>query len=151
MRLASDAATEMQLLCSDTTVAGINYYRIRLQSFKHYMDPGIRYIEDLQNDFSTHINWLKGFCLEKSPNISRDYLIANPTPLNEEDAYTVRKYLLYEGASLIAGYDDAIELQRTIRALQEINEERDRTRLAELINGGWKKDDRILRILNGEQ
>ena len=151
MRLASDAATEMQLLCSNTTVASINYYRIRLQSFKHYMNPGIRYIEDLQNDFSRHIDWLKRFCLEKSPDISRDYLIANSTPLNEEDAYTVRKYLLDEGASLIACYDDAIELQRTIQALQLINEELDRTRLIELINGGWKTDDRILKILNGKQ
>ena len=151
MRIASRAARDMQFFYFDQTVAYTNYCRFNFDALYRIMKPDIHYCEDVQSDFLRIIDWLKGFCLEKSPDISRDYLIANPTPLNEEDAYTVRKYLLDEGASLIAGYDDAIELQRTIQALQLINEERDRTRLAELINGGWKTDARILSILNGEQ
>ena len=151
MRIASRAARDMQFFYFDQTVAYTNYCRFNFDALYRVMKPDIHYCEDVQNDFLRIMNWLKEFCLERSPDISRDYLIANPTPLNEEDAYTVRKYLLDEGASLIADYDDATELQRTIQALKLINEERDRTRLAELINGGWKTDDRILKILSGEQ
>lgn len=66
------------------------------------------------------------------------------------NAYEVRKWMLDESLSIVMKYPEEVELQRTIQALQLINEERDRTRLAELINGGWKADDRILSILNGE-
>ena len=150
VRLVSMAMMDMQLFYFYPTVKQTNRCMLNLDALYRVMKPDIYYCEDVQKDFLRIIDWLKCFCLEKSPDISRDYLIANPTPLNEEDAYTVRKYLLDEGASLIAGYDDAIELQRTIQALQAINEERDLTRLAELINGGWKTDDRILNILNVE-
>jgi len=70
------------------------------------------------------------------------------TPL--ENPYEVQKWMLDESLSIIMKYPEEVELQRTIQALQLINEERDRTRLAELINGGWKTDDRILKILNVE-
>ena len=150
VRLTSTAAMEMQLFYFDPTVEYANSCRFDFDALYRVMKPDIHYCEDVQNDFLRIIDWLKRFCLERSPDISRDYLIENHIPLSDEDAYTVRKYLLDEGASLIADYDDAVELQRTIRALQAINEERDRTKLTELINGGWKTDDRILSILNGE-
>ena len=150
-RLASIAAREMQLFFFDPTVKQTNICRLDFDALYRVMKPDIYYCEDVQNDFLRIIDWLKRFCLERSPDISYDYLLEHPTQLNDTDAYTVRKYLLDEGASLIACYDDAIELQRTIQALQLINEELDRTRLIELINGGWKTDDRILKILNGKQ
>ena len=118
---------------------------------RRYRKPIIFLIDEIQGDYVAVEEWLKEFCSERSDDISISYLSENPIELTEEDAYSVRKYLLDKSLSIARKYPEEVELQRTIQALQLINEERDRTRLAELIKGGWKTDDRILKILSGEQ
>jgi len=101
-------------------------------------------ISDYYNGVAAHIR-----SLDSSKHWHRALDSYVNTPL--ANAYEVRKWMLDESLSIIMKYPEETELQRTIKALQLINEERNPTRLAELINGGWKTDDRIVRILNGEQ
>ena len=100
-------------------------------------------ISDYYNGIAAHIRSLDN---SKHWHRALDSYVKIPLA----NAYEVRKWMLDESLSIIMKYPEEAELQRTIQALQLINDERDRTRLAELINGGWKTDDRILSILNGE-